>query len=362
MKFIRSNFLLVFIIAIGFLLVLGCHEAEGQIRRKNTAKNKRIANYKGGAVNFKNEYKYWSVGFNINSTNYFGDITPTDKLTSLDINSTRLGLGTSVNYRLTPYLSLGSSLTWNRLYGDDYQSADPKDESSGVYRYNRNLHFRNDIMELAAFGVVDLLDNRGSYFVRAVLVPYVFGGVAVFYHNPKAIAPTTDIHGAPLAEGGKWVPLRPLGTEGQHHPDYDVKAYSPFQLALPFGLGVRYRLNNYFDLELEFGYRFLFTDYIDDVSGNYVDPGALDSELARAMSFRSLEPVAAVSGKERQVSQDHYQYQSRYDGRNYHVLRGYGHDGTVNSRGNADDNDHYVVTSLKIKYILHAKVRKVKFR
>ena len=43
------------------------------------------------------------------------------------------------------------------------------------------------------------------------------------------------------------------------------------------------------DLNFEINYRVLLTDYIDDVSSRYVDLGALDSELAKAMSDRSRE-------------------------------------------------------------------------
>ena len=62
---------------------------------------------------------------------------------------------------------------------------------------------------------------------------------------------------------------------------------------------MRAQLNKRWDFEFEVGYRYLFTDYIDDVSGLYVDLGALDSPLARAMSDRSREQVAADSGSPR---------------------------------------------------------------
>ena len=50
---------------------------------------------------------------------------------------------------------------------------------------------------------------------------------------------------------GEWVDLEPLGTEGQYSDFYDVDTYSKFGIAIPFGLGVRYKLNQNFDIEFE---------------------------------------------------------------------------------------------------------------
>ena len=51
---------------------------------------------------------------------------------------------------------------------------------------------------------------------RVKWTPYVYAGIAGFLHNPQAIAPAKDLQGNALAEAGKWVDLRPLGTEGQY--------------------------------------------------------------------------------------------------------------------------------------------------
>jgi hypothetical protein len=354
---------IAYVFLIGIFLNF-TNEAEAQARKgKRSSKDKRISNYRGGTINFKKDRRYMTVGINLNSTNYFGDIAPSPGLASTDFNATRMGAGASTTYRLWSNISIGGSLNWNRLYGDDYSATPPNNESSGIYRYHRNLHFRNDIIELSGVGIVDAFHNRGTYFVRPPIVPYAFAGLAVFYHNPKAIAPATDLNGAPLPEAGKWVALRPLGTEGQKTSEYNIKGgYGLVQIAIPFGVGVRYKITNYLDLEMELSYRFLFTDYIDDVSKDYVDLGILDSELARAMSFRSLEPIAATSGKERMLSSANYSYVSRYDDHTFFVLTGYGHDKTKNNRGNSKDNDHYVTSSLKLRYILHGKVGKANFR
>jgi hypothetical protein len=106
--------------------------------------------------------------------------------------------------------------------------------------------------------------------------------VGVFYHNPKAMAPETDQLGNSIPEAGKWVALQALGTEGQYSDAYDVKPYSKVQISVPIGLGFSYKIGNNLDFSFEIGYRILFTDYIDDVSENFVDLGIFDNPLARA--------------------------------------------------------------------------------
>jgi hypothetical protein len=179
--------------------------------------------------------------------------------------------------------------------------------------------------------------------------------MAGFINNPKAQAPATDLYGAPLAEAGKWVKLRPLGTEGQYSAldptdaNYGAKPYKVVQFAIPFGAGVRFRINEVMDLWADIGYRYTFTDYIDDVSKNYVGLDKLKSPLAQAMSYRTNEvkgmpanPVMTPSGVV--------------------VEAGYGHEYPDNMRGSKNDRDIYMVTSIRLTYILGATFHKAKFR
>ena len=62
------------------------------------------------------------------------------------------------------------------------------------------------------------------------------------------------------------------------------------------------RLPGPFSASLEMGYRYLFTDYIDDVSGGYVPYWAFSDPLARIMSDRSAEPTAYWAGEDRNVT------------------------------------------------------------
>jgi hypothetical protein len=221
------------------------------------------------------------------------------------------------------------------------------------------LSFRNRIKELSVVASFDLFSNMATYISRVKWTPYGFIGVAGFLHNPQALAPALDLNGQPLPEAGQWVNLQSLGTEGQKSSlqegdvNNGIKTYKKFQAAIPFGIGVRFRLNEVLDLSAELGFRYLFTDYIDDVSQNYVDLGVFgDNELAKAMSYRSneiVDPGLLTPTMTR-------------NGEVYPLLKGYGQEYVDNKRGNSNDKDTYMVTTLKLTYILGKTFNRAKFR
>jgi hypothetical protein len=329
-------------------------------------RNLRISSYRGSIRSFANK-RYVGIGGGINLLNYFGDLSPRSNLLSTDISFTRPGLSLQIEYKYAPRISWVATLSYGIISGDDFESADPNDDLA-KYRYIRNLQFRNSILELSLTGKIYLLTNRGTYLSRPGINPYFFIGAGVFYHNPKAKAPETDQLGNSVREAGTWVALQPLGTEGQYSEYYDVKPYSRIQISLPVGLGVSFRLNDQLDFGFEIGYRVLFFDHIDDVSGNYVDLGALDSPVAKALSDRSQEINAIISESPRDFENiinpntTPYTYTSPYDGNTYQVFNGFGSEHPANIRGNASDNDILIVSSFKLTYILGGTFRNAKFR
>ena len=107
--------------------------------------------------------------------------------------------------------------------------------------------------------------------------------------------------------------------------------------------------------------RVLFTDYIDDVSKNYVDLDVLDSDLARAMSDRSRDALSAT-GETRDISGLNTLIYTGRQGNDYEVINGYGEEQRGNVRGSPTYNDMYYIASFKIAYIIGAKFRRAKFR
>lgn len=180
-------------------------------------------------------------------SNYQGDLV--DKFYVLRFTKPAIGL--TANYDVSSRVTLRAGFTFASISGDD--------------KYNResvkfrNLNMSSKLSEFSLvgeFNVFNLDDVRWS--------PYFFGGLAVFHYNPY----TRDSSGSKIY-------LKPLSTEGQGIAGYNVKPYSLTQMALPFGGGVKFALSDNIRLGAEVGLRKLFTDYLDDVSTNYVDQADL---------------------------------------------------------------------------------------
>ena len=269
------------------------------------------------AQQFSKRKQYNSVGFSLNAMNYFGDITPETNFTSLRLGATRVGAGVSLTRRLFPRVSARLGLSYGRTSGDDSQAADQNGADSR-FRYNRNMNFRNDLIEASGVVIVDLIENRNNYLKRPDFVPYVFAGVAGFYSNPQG-----------LDASGNYVDLQPLKTEGQ------ATAYGKTQFSIPFGGGIRYRINRNFDASLEIGWRKTFTDYIDDAGGKYAPVSALASDASAYFGHN--------------ITRDRTKFP--------------GFDNAGEARGDTGNKtDWYIVTGVTLNYILTPRIKNPKFR
>ncbi len=305
-----------------------------------------------------NPKNYLAIGLQINALNYFGDLSPLNQRFSPDLSLTRPGIAIHALKKLSPNFFVRASLSVGRILGDDFSAADPNDEVAR-FRYIRNQHFRNRIIELSVVGIYDLFPNTGLYYKRRAVSPYIFGGIGLIYHDPEAKTP--------VELGASWIRLKPLGTEGQGQEGYP-EPYSNIQPVIPLGGGLRFRLNYRLDFAIEVGVRYTFFDYLDDVSGNYPDPGDLSSDLARIMSNRTLENFSAFSGDSREATLERFLSQNNAflefvgsDGNIYQTFNGYGRRG--DQRGGAGANDFYLFTGFHLNYLLKVgKPQKVRRR
>ena len=341
-------------------VLLCCHATYAQMDRGAIRKNnKRMMTYRGKKSNFSKEKRYVSAAFTLNALNYYGDLAPTPSKFSTDVSFTRPAMGISVSQRLGPRYTLLAGFMYGTLRGSDFSSADENDQANGKFRYYRNLSFRNRIKELSVVACFDLYENQHTYLSRVKWTPFAFGGLAVFHHNPQAIAPLNGLDNQPLPEAGEWVSLQKLGTEGQYanleptDVNYGIKPYKLIQLAIPIGIGVRFKVHDVVDFSAELGFRYLFSDYIDDVSRNYVDLGVFDSELARALSYRSNEVTRPDIARKPVTARN---------GVTYDVIEGYGHEYPTNIRGKKENNDIYMVTTVRLSYIVGKTMHRAKFR
>ncbi|UOQ73776.1 DUF6089 family protein [Hymenobacter cellulosilyticus] len=279
------------------------------------------------AQQFSKRKQYNSVGVSINAMNYFGDIVPKASIPSLRFAATRPNIGVNFTHRFAPRISARVAFAYGRITGDDEKAAD-KTDPDARFRYHRNMNFRNDILELSAVGVFDLIANRNNYIKRPDFVPYVFAGIGVFHHNPKGLVRGGNTAGV---SEGSYVNLQPLRTEGV---DYSLTG-----LSIPFGGGVRYKVNKSFDIGLEIGWRKTFTDYLDDVSGNYVDQNTLGSAEAKYFGggITRTDDITANT-----------------------PYTNFNAPGEMRGKGN--EKDWYIVTGLNVNYILAPRVKSPKFR
>ncbi|KAA9331538.1 outer membrane beta-barrel protein [Hymenobacter busanensis] len=287
-----------------------------------------LVSSQASAQQFSKRKQYNSVGVSLNAMNYFGDITPKPSIASFRFAATRPNIGFSFTHRFAPRISVRAGLAYGRITGDDAKAADDTDPDA-KYRFNRNMNFRNDIVEGSLVGVFDLIENRNNYLKRPDFVPYIFAGIAGFHHNPKGLVGNdgpTDIQ-------GDYIALQPLGTEGQR---LTGDQYGLWQFSIPFGGGVRYKLNKSFDLGLEIGWRKTFTDYIDDVSTNYVNnPADLSAGAARYFGYDITKGLDGTYSEANQAG---------------------------GQRGKSNEDDWYIVTGLSVNYILAPRVKSPKFR
>ncbi len=297
-----------------------------------------LASPEAEAQQFSKRKQYNSVGFSLNAMNYFGDLVPEANFASFRAGATRPNVSVSITRRFYPRISGRLALGYGRISGDDNKAANQNDPDAR-FRYHRNMNFRNDLLEASGVVLVDLIENRNNYLKRPDFVPYVFAGLAGFYHNPKGEVRAEGITNAPV---NTFIALQPLGTEGQKAAG-GKGAYSKYQVAIPFGGGVRYRINRNFDAGLEIGWRKTFTDYLDDVSDEYVDfsdQGALAPGAARYFGGGI----------------------TRTDDGNF---PGFNDPGA--KRGSKGDDgksrtDWYIQTGLSLNYILTPRIKNPKFR
>jgi hypothetical protein len=327
------------ILLISSFCVLGIGAAHAQLRlSKNSGK--------GG---YKPKFEpYSSVAFGLGTASYYGELAPLSDPLYSTFQLIRWNVTANYTRHFTPRLSGRAALTLARLTGDDYTFS--KGRPKYDYTFARNLHFRNDVKEFSLTGLYQFVPEGRDFTHRSLLTPYVFAGIAVIAHNPKARTPE-DM-------GNNWVSLQPLGTEGQGRPGY-AKPYSRVTAAIPFGFGLRYKINRRWDVSGEVGMRYTFTDYLDDVGGLYADPNAfIDNPTALAMSRRSYEPIAARKGGDRaegvrqyliskgvdpSIIQDPFQFQ----------LPGF-QQGAERGGGRPDI---YLLTNIHVNYILAPKVK-----
>lgn len=197
------------------------------------------------------------VGFGIGISNYWGDLAP-----SISFNESNPTLNVFARMNLNKVWALTGQITSLKVSGTD---------KNFDFNKSRNLSFTNNITEYA--GLVEYnFANYGYGVLDSKLTGYIFGGLAIFKYNPQTIY------------DGQTVNLRDVKTE-------DV-IYGNYSFAIPFGIGAKWIFARNLSLEANFNIRKTYTDYIDDVSGKYVDLSK-SSLRTQQIADRSYEVIGS---------------------------------------------------------------------
>jgi hypothetical protein len=209
--------------------------------------------------------------------NYQGDL----KARAISLSQAKLMGSIGAQYDLSEHITARSYLTLASLHADDKKGTTAMQQ--------RNLNF-------SQYNFFSLNDRWWT--------PYIFAGIGFYHFNPY----TKDT-------SGKKYFLQPLSTEGEGFMT-GVNNYKLTQFSIPFGFGAEYSLNEDMRIGIEFGYRKIFTDYLDDVSNKYVDQASLlNARGAKAveLAYRGNEvqagpyPAAGI-GRGNPNNKDGYYY------------------------------------------------------
>ena len=222
-------------------------------------------------------------GLGIGAAHYFGDLN-----TRARLNRPKIAASAFFRKNFGNYIALRVGASFAQVgYSDVYNT-------HNEYMYRRNLSFNTNVWELALQGDFNfyrfLPGEPGLNFT-----PYITLGAGIFNYDPYA-----------YLDGQKYF-LRPLGTEGQGSSLYpDRQQYSSMGICIPFGVGVKYSLNERINVGFEVVHRFTNTDYFDDISKTYPDPIIFpplpdgSPSPALLLSDRSYQTGVPIGIKDRQ--------------------------------------------------------------
>jgi hypothetical protein len=203
-----------------------------------------------------------NIGFIGGASYYIGDINNTRHL-----YKPRDFYGAFYRLNFNKRFSLRAGFNFGRVQAYDKDFNNPSQQE-------RNLDFKSNIYEghlIGEFNYREFQIGNPKY----AFSPYTFVGLSYFKFNPKGQI------------NGNWVELQPLSTEGQGTSLNTQKPYSRFNFAIPFGLGFKSVIYKRWGVGLEWGGRYTFTDYLDDISGKYVNKKLLTKEVSKDAGFFS---------------------------------------------------------------------------
>lgn len=240
--------------------------------------------------------EYTEIGIQVGGAGYIGDMNnhvfSADNKSVLGFNSYSAGI--SAKHYLNPISArdrtwgIRLDLNYNRLRGKDAWSSDAS-------KISRNLQFTNNVWEGSLMGEFHFFDFRPNR-MRSVLSPYVFAGMGMIYHNPKA--PHPDGSGK-VSLIDQMVELREISRDPETDTVTRAVVHSKVAMLIPFGAGVKYNLSGSlapWSIGLELNYRYVFNDFLDGVGNKeYIDYSLFAKNNAPSLDQADWEKLSYPS-------------------------------------------------------------------
>lgn len=258
------------------------------------------------------DQRSFSLGVTYGMTDLWADVGTKeviDHYSSSDYWENIKGMGgIFIKYTHIPGVAARLGVSNGTLYANDKWNESKARSATNRYddpvqRYYRNLDVKTNVWEGTFMFEISPFQAFGNWefgkLANARFQPYLVAGIGGIYFNPRG----TLIKNFETGQK-EWVDLRPLATEGQNFdkPGYP-EPYSRYAIVVPAGLGFRVDIGRGFAIGLEYVMRYTLTDYLDDVSGKYIDPIRFDianiddpvkRSMARQMADRTGELLPGV--------------------------------------------------------------------
>ncbi|RZK82668.1 MAG: hypothetical protein EOO92_00935 [Pedobacter sp.] len=187
------------------------------------------------------------IGLSGGAAGYIGDLNQTEYF-----KPSGVALGGYFKANINPYWAIGLHFNYGKIKANDL-------ENSNAQFRQRGMNFNSSLREVSTqveFNFLEYFAGGGT----KNFTPYIYSGAGLVFFSPKGT------YESPVTGELEEYKLRFYLTEGQSN------AYRNFALSIPYGIGAKVRLKENWGLFAQVGYRTAFTDYLDDVSGNYPDP------------------------------------------------------------------------------------------
>lgn len=175
--------------------------------------------------------KYGEIGIMAGGAYYIGDLNPNKHFIL-----TKPAFGGFIRHNFNERFATKISGTFSSIQGDDFVSK---------INLDRGLDFKSNLFDISATFEI----NFFNYFIgskRQFITPFWYGGFGVVFFNPNR--------------------LNGVNLEGSF---IEKVIYKPMALSIPFGIGLKYSLNDMLGMSIHWGMQKVFTDYLDDVSTTY---------------------------------------------------------------------------------------------